>query len=259
MEICGIKGCERPVICLGLCTKHYRRNRLYGSPFVVKSHSGSMRGLPAPQRFEMQFKKGVDDECWNWQASVDQDGYGIFRGVVGTVDYKRAHRYSWAHHTQSAIPKGMEVCHSCDNRRCVNPAHLWLGTTAANQADKHRKGRARVNFGENAPNVSLNESQVREILADCRPYSQIATNYGVTTMTISDIKCRRSWAHIEVDVIGHAPRISPKRGKSDRITPEIVRIIRNSDRRGTELATEYQVSTQLICAIRKRRAWAHVT
>lgn len=254
--VCGCKGCDDPILALGMCSKHWRRNKIYGSPFVLKAHNGMMKGLPAIERFNKQHQK--TDECWNWTASVDRHGYGMFKGMVGTVVYKKAHRFSWAHHTQSEIPDGMMVCHSCDNPRCVNPGHLWLGSASDNQQDMHSKGRARMLKGQQAPGATLSENQVLAILADCRPYAAIAADFGVTTMTISDIKCRRSWSHLKVDFIGHAKRVSPKRGRSTRINPEIVREIRSSEERGTALASKFAVSVQLICAIRKRRAWAHV-
>jgi hypothetical protein len=258
MAICGIKECFEEVAYLGMCQKHWRRNRQFGSPFALKAHSGAMKGLSAIERFNKQHTKDGPNGCWEWTACVDRDGYGKFRGMVGTVAYNKAHRFSWAHHTQSEIAPGMMVCHSCDNPRCVNPAHLWLGEAKENVRDMHAKGRAYFQGGSLSHAAKLTESDVLNILADCRPYTAIAQEYGVTTMTISDIKCRRSWSHLEVDFIGHAPRVSPKRGKSERINPDIVREIRTSDARGVDLALKFSVSVQLITAIRKRRAWAHV-
>lgn len=84
---------------------------------------------------------GLDD-CWEWTASRDQDGYGRFQypGPDGQI-HIRAHRWTYLRFV-GPIPDAMEVCHSCDNPPCVNPAHLWLGTNIDNDADKRRKGRA---------------------------------------------------------------------------------------------------------------------
>lgn len=196
METCCIKGCEKTVEALGLCINHWRRNKLYGSPAAYKSHSGLFRGMPAVDRFWRQTKKG--DGCWLWQASVDKDGYGVFRGVINGVQLSRAHRFSYALH-KGAIAEGLEVCHSCDVPRCVNPDHLTLGTTKQNQQDKWRKGRGRVAFGEKSGKAILTEAQALAILKDPRTYTQIAADYNVAPSTIGSIKQRVSWPHLKIE------------------------------------------------------------
>lgn len=107
-----------------------------------------------------RFWKGVDkkgeDDCWNWIKSKSAGGYGKFQG-----DHKRstAHRFSWELHF-GEIPKGMFVCHRCDNPSCVNPKHLFLGSPMENVMDMLSKGRQ---TRRGVKGWSINELQVRSI------------------------------------------------------------------------------------------------
>lgn len=87
-------------------------------------------------------KVNKTDDCWNWTGAVINSGYGTFfiAKVNGVSRLKLAHRVAWEL-ANGPIPEGLFVLHRCDNRRCVRPDHLFLGTAKDNTHDAMRKGR----------------------------------------------------------------------------------------------------------------------
>lgn len=144
--------------------------------------------------FWNQVNKNAANGCWEWTGNLIRSGYGV---LTFNGENQLVHRLSYEL-ANGAIPYKMCICHSCDNRLCVNPAHLWLGTYQDNMIDKVNKGRARYNPspGENNGRAVLTEDQVRDIKANTLTASQNAKLYGVTKYNIHSIRQGKSWKHI---------------------------------------------------------------
>lgn len=118
--------------------------------------------------------------CWEWTGSRLHNGYGSF--IANVISHQvRAHRVSWELHFGS-IPPGLWVLHKCDNRSCVRPDHLFLGTVADNQRDMKEKGRS--TSGERNPNSKFTDIQVlamRDLRDGGMSYKRIADLYGTSS------------------------------------------------------------------------------
>lgn len=143
-------------------------------------------------RFEQKFAPGLNG-CIEWTASLNSYGYGQL--YMNHKHYK-AHRVSYELY-KGVIPNGACVLHHCDNRKCVNPEHLFLGNRTDNHCDAMSKGRH--TRGESHGKARLTENQVLKIRELCslkKPMGEIATMYGVTLANVSAIHRRKSWTHI---------------------------------------------------------------
>lgn len=130
--------------------------------------------------------------CWEWLKAVQTGGYGAIRHNGRTY---RAHRLAYEVANNCEVERSLDVCHSCDNRRCVNPDHLFIGTRTDNMQDCAAKGRIRVPglAGDLCPNSKLTSHQVKDIRSDPRSARALAKAYGVDRGTIGAIRRGLTW------------------------------------------------------------------
>ena len=128
--------------------------------------------------------------CFLWMAALGTNGYGYMQWD-GRI--QSAHRLAWiSQHGQ--ISDLLHVCHRCDNRVCVNPGHLFLGTNADNSSDRIKKGRSAR--GEKHGGAKLSLQDILLIRSDPRKQKEIAAEYGIVPSAVSNIKSRRVWAWV---------------------------------------------------------------
>lgn len=165
------------------------------------------------ERFLSYFKQDGEN-CWNWTGALFAQGYGCI-GISGGKVVK-AHRFSYEHFI-GQIPEGKLVCHKCDNKKCINPGHLFLGSHHDNNLDCVRKGRHplikkgvlpeqfRKCIGSLASNAKLNEEIVKDVRKRLRNEDSvnmrdvvngIIRDYGLKRDHISSIKTNRIWRHV---------------------------------------------------------------
>lgn len=133
--------------------------------------------------------------CWEWQGWTNPSGYGV---VTRSRDNRKfyVHRLAWAE-VNGPIPPGACVLHSCDNRRCVRPSHLHLGTRQQNTAEMLARGRS--GRGETHSQAKVTEQQVREIRAAAEAgttHERIGQRFGISRSAVGFICQRRTWRHV---------------------------------------------------------------
>ena len=199
MKTCSEVNCDRPHHARGLCDTHYNYWRRTG---VV----GARTVKPLAERLWARVDKapglGPEGDCWEWRGYVHkQNGYGYLgRGAAGE-GMVSTNRAAWEV-TNGDIPDGLWVLHTCDNRLCCNPDHLWLGTPKENTQDMIVKGRRRkasqVARGEDVTLSKLTEEMVRAMRAEPpMTFKELGAKYGVSPGTANKVILRQTWTHID--------------------------------------------------------------
>lgn len=159
-------------------------------------HRRPRRRTPLDQRFwKFVDSSGGVDACWPWRGAINATGYGRLSPRDGS---ELAHRYAYRVRI-APIPDGLCLCHRCDNRKCVNPHHMFVGTRADNNRDMHGKGRGVR--GERSGTATMTEATARAILAACGTGTEaktvIARRFGVGIGAVHGIAHGRKWRHIQ--------------------------------------------------------------
>lgn len=194
MRLCIVENCGNLHHAKGYCSKHHSRISRYGDAnYVSPTIRPDCRKVTLKEALLKHVILTEGDECWNWKSSITHRGYGEFTYLNKLL---RAHRASYEVF-KGEIPKGLFVLHTCDNRRCSNPNHLFLGTNKDNMQDMVNKNRQAV--GERNTNSVLTADKVKQIkklLTIESNISSIARQYSVDHKTIRQIRDNKTWRHI---------------------------------------------------------------
>jgi len=129
------------------------------------------------ERFWAKVRKGP--KCWAWTGAAQVNGYGVMRIEGKTI---KAHRVSWF--LQTGAWPSLNICHHCDNVRCIRPSHLFEGDQAANMSDAARKGRR---------SQKLTAAAVRQIRTSSGTQEEVGSRFDVTQSMVSMIRSGKVW------------------------------------------------------------------
>lgn len=218
------------------------------------------RKLPAwREKFNSLVDRRGPDDCWEWQGTFEVTGYGLMS--LGKT--QRTHRLAWMFANgpipYKSGPRGYCICHSCDNRACCNPAHLWLGTDRDNALDATHKGRMAQGSGHHA--AKLTEERVAAIRCDTRPVRVIAAELGISTSTIYGAQRGTGWKKVDAaPLTGTREKITLRgaNANSAKLTEDQVYAIRADGRSARAIAENHGIRPENVYAIKKRKSWTHL-
>lgn len=174
---CSIEECGGRIVAKGLCDKHYRRARKFGSATARNDRYG----IPLRERLVARSQR-VENGCIEWIGTKNDDGYGNIKiGRRNCLVHRIAFELD-----RGLIQVGKCVCHHCDNPSCINVDHLFLGTRAENTADMLEK--RRHCYGERNPKAKLSDRQIEEIRNSLDSGRIVAERLGIAKSYVSKLR-----------------------------------------------------------------------
>jgi hypothetical protein len=152
------------------------------------------------EKFWTYVDKKSNNKCWEWKKSLTKTGYGKYwYNNKCHLSHRLAYIFAFGN-----IPQNKFVCHKCDNPKCCNPNHLFLGTPKQNTDDMIRKQRqqnySNVLYGENHPRAKLNNNDIKEIRFlhknKLMKVKEIAKKFNISIPTLECIIYNKTWKHI---------------------------------------------------------------
>lgn len=170
--------------------------------------------------------KMLKNGCIVWTGYVEKTGYATMRFKGNRI---KVHRASWIAHNGD-IPDGLLILHKCDNRKCINPDHLFIGTQQDNMDDMKTKGRDnRVGVkGSKNHNTNIDEvdvKMIRQRFIDGESRKTLMCDYQLGKTTLQSILSNKSWKHVQ---LGSETALICQKGYAKKLTADDVRYIRKN-------------------------------
>lgn len=204
-------------------------------------------------RLEAGSQRNPETGCLEWVGSLSKSGYAQI-WVTG-LGCSRAHRVVWA--LNHGDPGEMSVCHECDNPKCIDIDHLWLGSHLENMKDCHKKLRGA--YGNRSGNSKLTTEQCLLIVSDERTLKSIADHYDVSIYTIFCIKKGITWGKLTGKEFTKEGCKKGVECKSSKITDSDVIEIFKDSRRQCDIAEAYGIGQSQVSRIKNRQNWTDIT
>jgi len=202
--------------------------------------------------------------CWLWQGGKTTFGHGI---IAVNRKSHLAHRVAYKI-WKDRVPLNMFVCHTCDNPKCINPDHLFIGTQDDNMKDMANKGRSNngIQKGEKNPQSQLTDRQVRRIkrlLLNGHTRKEIANKFGVNEAVVGFISENKNWKHVPWPKIRHKKvnkHAGERNGRALLTEDQVVEIKKQllDNKRLKDIAVSFGVGDHVIRFIKKGLTWKHV-